>query len=67
MKHKIYHLHLNLAGKNERIVKRTSRLLYITYDEDNVYFLDIDKHYMADEWNNNKIIEIKNKLENFKN
>lgn len=44
----IYHLHLNLPDSKEHFVKRTDKLLFMTYDEENVYFLDVNKHPVGD-------------------
>lgn len=60
--HNIYHLHLNFAGKYERHVKRTGKLLFITYDNENVYFLDVKKHPIGIEWNDEDIINIKREI-----
>ncbi|MCQ2749130.1 MAG: hypothetical protein MJ246_03915 [Clostridia bacterium] len=44
----IYHLHLNLPDNKEHFVKRTDKLLFMTYDENTVYFLDVKKHPVGD-------------------
>lgn len=44
----IYHLHLNLPDSKEHFVKRTDKLLFMTYDENNVYFLDVKSHPVGD-------------------
>ena len=46
----IYHLHLNSANKNEHLVKRANKLIFFTYDKEKVYFIDIIKHPIGDEW-----------------
>lgn len=64
--HNIYHMHLSAPDKNEHFVTRTGKLLFITYDYDNVYFLDVKKHPQGDEWNDINAIEIRNNM-NIKN
>lgn len=44
----IYHLHLNLPDKKDHFVKRTNKLLFMTYDENTVYFLDVKNHPVGD-------------------
>lgn len=58
-KENIYHVHLGIPDKKEHFVTRTDKLLFFTYDEDNVYFLDIKKHPIGDEWNCIDAINIK--------
>ncbi|MCQ2977772.1 MAG: hypothetical protein MJ232_07150 [archaeon] len=56
----IYHLHLGLPDKNEHFVSRTDKLLFFSFDEENVYFLDIRKHPLGDEWNDILAVKIVN-------
>lgn len=47
----IYHLHLGSIDKKEHFVTRTSKLLFFTYNENEVIFLDVKKHPIGDGWN----------------
>lgn len=58
----IYHMHLGHPDKKEHFVTRTGKLLFFTYDENNVYFLDVRKHPIGDEWNMSNAIKIKEEM-----
>ena len=50
----IYHLHLGEVLKND-FITRTSSLLYVRFDDENAYFLDIREHGA---WTQQDIIQI---------